>query len=180
MKLVKFLRGSALALATVGMLIPPAAVGANEIKGSSTEATRGGLIAIYDVALQPGGVLRGQAVDTQGAPAAATRVVLAREGKPVAATQTDAEGRFAFSSVKGGVYQLATAQGGGMYRVWAPGAAPPAAHAEALVIHGQTTVRGGLGGGGGVIGFLSNPWVLAGIVAAAIAIPLALDHNDGS
>jgi hypothetical protein len=31
-----------------------------------------------------------------------------------------------------------------------------------------------------VIGFLSSPWVLAGIVAAAIAIPLALDDDDAS
>jgi hypothetical protein len=31
-----------------------------------------------------------------------------------------------------------------------------------------------------VIRFLSNPWVLGGIVAAAIAIPLALDDDDAS
>lgn len=37
------------------------------------------------------------------------------------------------------------------------------------------------GGGwspGGTLGFLSNPWVLAGIVAAAIAIPLAVSADD--
>ena len=31
-----------------------------------------------------------------------------------------------------------------------------------------------------VLGFLTNPWVLAGIVAAAIALPLALDDDDAS
>ena len=37
----------------------------------------------------------------------------------------------------------------------------------------------GAGGvGGGLLGFLSNPWVIAGGIAAAIAIPLALDDDD--
>lgn len=34
------------------------------------------------------------------------------------------------------------------------------------------------GGGGGILGFLTNPWVIAGGIAAAIAIPLALDDDD--
>lgn len=37
---------------------------------------------------------------------------------------------------------------------------------------------GGLGSSG--LRFLNNPWVLGGIVAAAIAIPLALDSDDAS
>ncbi len=41
---------------------------------------------------------------------------------------------------------------------------------------------GGLfgGGGGGLLGLLSNPWVIGAGVAAAIAIPLALDDDDAS
>ena len=37
-------------------------------------------------------------------------------------------------------------------------------------------VTGGFGRGGS-LGWLANPWVLAGIVATAIAIPLA-SHDD--
>ena len=36
----------------------------------------------------------------------------------------------------------------------------------------------GRGGSGSGLGFLSNPLVLAGIVAAAIAIPLAVSNDD--
>jgi len=133
------------------------------------------------VALRPGGVLQGQVVDPQGVPAAGTRVVLAREGKPLATTQTDDQGRFGFSGLKGGLYQLATAQNGGMYRLWATGTAPPAARADALLVSGDSVVRGAMGQGG-MLSFLANPWVLGAIVAAAIAVPLALDrsHNEAS
>jgi Carboxypeptidase regulatory-like domain len=187
MRVLKLLRGCTIALASVGTLIPHVALGAGAT-GSQVAEPRNqvaeprnaaGVIAIYDVALRPGGVLQGQVVDPQGRPAAATRVVLAQEGKPTAATQTDAQGRFTFTGLKGGVYQLATAQGGGMYRLWTPGAAPPAAHADALVVSGDAVVRGGMGNGG-VLSFLANPWVLGAMVAAAIAIPLALDHKNAS
>ena len=180
MRVLKLLRGCTIALASVGTLIPQVALGAGAAGSQVAESRNAaGAIAIYDVALRPGGVLQGQVVDPQGVPAAATRVVLAQEGKPTAATQTDAQGRFAFTGLKGGVYQLATAQGGGMYRLWTPGAAPPAAHADALVVSGGTVVRGGMGNGG-VLSFLANPWVLGAMVAAAIAIPLALDHNNNN
>jgi hypothetical protein len=36
------------------------------------------------------------------------------------------------------------------------------------------------GQGESVLRFLSNPWVLGSLVAAAIAIPLALDDDDAS
>jgi len=39
-------------------------------------------------------------------------------------------------------------------------------------------IQGGGRYGFGGLGFLANPWVLAGIVAAAIAIPLAVAHDD--
>jgi len=43
------------------------------------------------------------------------------------------------------------------------------------VYSGPAPQRGGEPGG---LGFLSNPLVLAGIVAAAIAIPLAIANDD--
>jgi hypothetical protein len=101
------------------------------------------------------------------------------QGRAVASTQTGVDGRFAIAGVKAGVYEVATSQGVTVCRLWAPRTAPPAAQSDALVVHGGSVVRGAQGGGG-VIGFLSNPWVLGGIVAAAIAIPLALDDDDAS
>jgi hypothetical protein len=51
-----------------------------------------------------------------------------------------------------------------------------------MIAPNQTVVRGqmGLGNGGSALSWLANPWVLAGVVAAAIAIPLALDDDDAS
>ena len=45
------------------------------------------------------------------------------------------------------------------------------------MVKGQNVVRGA---NAPILAFLANPWVLAGIVAAAIAIPLALDDDDAS
>jgi hypothetical protein len=67
-----------------------------------------------------------------------------------------------------------------VYRLWAEQTAPPAANDGVLVVHGDDAVRGNSCNpcGGGLLGVLANPWVLAAIVAAAIAIPLALDDDD--
>lgn len=171
MKLLKLLRCCAVVWASVCTAIPHLAYGATPM--GSAAAT------VHDVALQAGGVLSGQVLDSQGAPAALTRVVLAQNMQATATTQTDAQGRFEFAGLKSGVYQVATEKGGAVYRLWSAGTAPPAAQAQALVVNGDTVVRGALGQGG-LINFLSNPWVLGGIVAAAIAIPLALDDDDAS
>jgi hypothetical protein len=183
MRLFKWFRGGAVALASVGMLIPQMALGV-EARGSRPAETRSvAAPVVRDVALQAGGVLRGQVLDTQGTPAAKTHVVLGQAGQQIAETQTDAQGRFSFGGLKGGVYQLATAQGGAVYRAWAVGTAPPAASADALVINGDTVVRGGMGGGGGggLISFLANPFVLGAIVVAAVAVPVVVaQQNEGS
>ena len=43
---------------------------------------------------------------------------------------------------------------------------------------GCSTCGGGGGFGGGVMGLVSNPWFVGAVVAAAIAIPLAVDDDD--
>jgi len=132
---------------------------------------------IRDIALQAGGTMRGQVVDAQGNPCGETplRVVRASDQAPVAIAQTDAQGRFDVSGLTGGVYRVETAAGVAVYRLWAPNTAPPSAVASALVVQGDPTVRGNLGS----IGWFG--WTLIGLgVAAAIALPLALDDDDAS
>jgi hypothetical protein len=173
MRLRQFFCGMLVAAASLGMVLPPSAFAA------STQVARTASSAVRDVALHDGGSLKGQVLDAAGTPVADTAVAVLEQGRPIASTQTGADGRFAMTGVKAGVYEVATSNGVTVCRLWAPRTAPPAAQADALVVHGDTVVRGGHGGGG-VIGFLSNPWVLGGIVAAAIAIPLALDDDDAS
>ena len=174
MKWTERLRGLVVAAAAVSMVLPQFAYAASVGQAGHPLPT-----TVRDVALQEGGRLTGQVLDAAGAPVAATPVAVVDQGRPVATAMTGDDGRFAMSGLKAGVVQVATAQGVTVCRLWAPRTAPPSAQGDALVVNGDTVIRGGVGGGG-VIGFLSNPWVLAGIVAAAIAIPLALDDDDAS
>jgi hypothetical protein len=134
-------------------------------------------LAIRDVALEPGGVLRGQVVDQQGAPCAGLPVAMIKSGAGSAtavAGKTDAHGRFQFEGLSAGVYQVGTANGCTVCRVWAPQTAPPSAVPAAMIVHGEGPVRGNLGGIG------PWGWGLIGLgVAAAIAIPFLL-HDDAS
>ena len=138
---------------------------------------------VRDVSLHAGGVLRGQVVDKQGQPCTGVPIAVIKVGvtteQPVG-SQTDSQGRFQLQGLSAGVYQVATTEGGTLCRLWAPNAAPPSAVPAALVVQGQGPVRGSFGSLGN-IGPLG--WALIGLgIAAAIAIPLALqkNNNDGS
>jgi len=128
-----------------------------------------------DVSLHEGGSLLGQVVDAQGKPLADSQVVLQNTNRKLASAKTGGNGFFAFRGLRGGVYQVVAAKGHGTFRAWAPGTAPPAAQQGALIVAGQETVRGQCG----PMGFwLCNPWVVAGIIAAAVAIPVAIHNAD--
>ena len=78
-------------------------------------------------------------------------------------------------------------------RLWAANTAPPSAvagftHVDGAVQRGQCTVDSCTGTCGGTcgackgkcgpLGLLMNPWVIGAAVAAAIAIPLAVNDDD--
>jgi len=91
------------------------------------------------------------------------------------------------TGLRSGIYQVVAADGQALYRVWAPGMAPPGARQGALVVAGEELMRGqfspsfpfggfgglGLGGLGGVF---SSPWLTAAAVAASVGAPVAA-HN---
>lgn len=163
------LRVVLVSLAVVGFCLPQAALAANH------RATN---VAV-DVALQNGGVLLGQVVDPQGRALAGVPVSLRYQDQDIATTKTGDEGYFAISGVPhGGVYQIAAGEGHGVFRLWTPGAAPPTVQPGALVVAGSNTTRAQYNGFSGVRNFLSNPWVIAGIIATAVAVPVAI-HNAG-
>lgn len=160
--------------ATLGTCFPQALLAAQPLPASN----------VTDVSLRDGGVLLGQVVDGTGKPQANAAVSLQSGQQKLGASKTDAGGYFAFSGLRGGVYQVAAANGQGSYRVWAAGSAPPTAQPGALVVAGQTpnplagqqpdVVRAQ-----GRLGFwLSNPWVVAGLVATAVAVPVAIVAAD--
>ena len=82
MKILHVLRGPALSLACIGLLLPHAAFGAPPVAVSPAaegQPSVGPAPAVADVALHAGGMLLGQVVDQQGLPVANT----ARAGEPM-------------------------------------------------------------------------------------------------
>jgi hypothetical protein len=141
-----------------------------------------------DVALQANGVLVGQLTDSQGQPLANVPVSVVTNGKEIARCQTSPTGVFQAADMHGGVVQIVAANNARVCRLWAPGSAPPAAQQGVLMVAGDV-VRGQCdavgcgscvgGHGGGLLGvMLDRPLVTAGIIGAAVAIPLAVDDDD--
>jgi hypothetical protein len=173
MKLSQF-QTTLAAIACLGMLVPP-----NALASPPSNLAN-------DVALRDGGLLIGQVVDAQGAAQAGTVVSIVYGDQEVVRTTTDQNGVFAAQGLRGGQYQIATDSGLSVCRLWAPNTAPPAAHEAAIVVTGQDVVRGQMGYGGYGNSWMNwvraHPYITAGIVAAAIAIPLAIaasDDDDG-
>jgi hypothetical protein len=191
---VKRIQFIAVALSSVGMLISPAAHGAitPAVKGQGVQAPR-------DITLHEGGVLMGQMLDPQGAAIAGAPVSVQTAGKEVARAVTDQSGKFKIAGLQGGVHQVATVGQQDDYRLWAPQTAPPSAQQGLMLVSSNDLVRGqgcgsavgcgsscgcgtGVfgGGGGGRIGnwVANHPLLTAGVIGAAIAIPLAVSDDD--
>jgi hypothetical protein len=132
--------------------------------------------AVRDLSLGANGTLAGQVVNSQGLAQAGAQVKVLQQEKQVAATTSDANGNFSIAGLRGGVHQIAAGDGVHVYRFWSANTAPPAATSRAMVVSDSNIVRGG--SGGGVVGFLTNPWVLAAGVATAIAVPIALNNDN--
>ncbi|NQU24248.1 MAG: carboxypeptidase regulatory-like domain-containing protein [Candidatus Nealsonbacteria bacterium] len=175
MRNATFLQWVAVVMAMVGVCFPQMVLGANPATKPAPVVT--------DVKLNSG-VLLGQVLDAQGKPLAGVPVSLSSGGRELiggkAAPRTDANGLFSFRGLSNsGVYQVAAAEGQGTFRVWPERIAPPSAQPGALVVAGGQTQRGQFG----LLGFrnlLSNPWVVATLIAAAIAVPVAIHNSNNS
>ena len=140
---------------------------------------------VLDIALQPGGVLQGRIVGAQGQPVPETQVSVSSDQQQWVAA-TDAQGRFAVRGLPGNTYQIRVGNHSQLVRAWAPGTAPPQAISEIMLVPDSTAVLGqhcgspvcGSGVCGGGRSCLRNPLILGGIIAAAIAIPIAIENSD--
>jgi len=164
-----FVGTMAAAVACLGMVLPTSAFAAEPAFGPT------------DVALRSGGLLVGQVVDQQGVAKAGAPVSIRFAEREVVHTTTDQNGVFAAQGLRGGQYQLVTDDGMSVCRLWAADTAPPAARPAALLVAGNTAVRGQWGPGpmGSWVGWVkAHPYITAGVVAGAIAIPLAFADDD--
>jgi len=139
---------------------------------------------VHDVALTPGGVFVGQLVNAQNIPQLGQKVTLLTESRPLVTVMTDERGAFAFRGLQGGMYQVAAAGSVEDYRFWAPGTEPKGVPSMALIVTPDPLVRGqyynyqyqrGLWGGlPPARMLLANPWVVAGVAATAVAVPVGI------
>jgi len=189
----RVMRGVTAGVTTVALVLQPQMLVAAEVTAvaasvpSQVVATTQSVQSPSDIVLQDDGALVGRIVDAQGLAVANTPVSVQTGGKEVARVLTDETGRFRVAELKGGVYQVASTGHQGVYRLWAPRTAPPAA-AKGLSIVSQPTdvVRGQYGpppGPGSPFARVGqwvaeHPIITAGVVAAAIAIPLVLNDDD--
>lgn len=128
-----------------------------------------------DIALAEGGMLHGVLVDAENTPIPNATVQFWMQDHEVATTQTDAEGRFAVRGLRGGTYRVVSGDAAQMCRLWAPGTAPPQALRGMVLVSGTNVVRGILPPW---YDWCLDPLLVTGLVAAAIAIPLALHDED--
>lgn len=174
-------RGIAVGLACLPLIAPPSACAAASPTGRIQTAplrTNSRQTAVVDVALRDRGRLAGRVMSANGTALAGTPVSVAYRGQAIARTATDTQGRFALIGLRGGVYQISTPGTIRSVRLWAPRTAPPAAEQGiTLVAQPQPVLRGqSIDGGPGPI---TKSLVVGGLVATAVAVPLAT-HSQTS
>jgi len=173
MEHVGVLKLGILCLACAGMILPAptlsAAVNGQPAGGRVADPVS----ALVDVELSDGGLLSGQVIESAGMPPAGTRVSVRQMGLEVAATETDRTGNFQVRGLRAGPCEIVAGRAYGTFRLWAPDTAPPLARRSALVLATEGPIRANEG----PIGYwLGKPWVIAGIVAVAVGVPVAI-HN---
>lgn len=138
-----------------------------------------------DVVLGADGVMQGYVVSAQGEPTAEVEITLTTSNGEQVTTASDEKGRFGYRGLSGGTYQLETAHGVVVCRAWTPKAAPPRSAATLLLVHDADVVRGQWSAPPAVNGSVSrlkyamtNPFFVATVVGAAVAIPVAIHNAD--
>jgi len=171
-------------MAVAGLCLPLAPAKAQET-GRSVASSSARPALVRDVELAYGGLLVGRMLDASGRPLAGTAVSIRTDGQTLASTRTDAEGVFAVAKLRGGVHEIATDDTVQICRLWANGTAPPRTPQSIDVVSGEEVVRGQWGPppGNRLIQkakvWATNPLVIGGVVAAAVALPIALNDNGG-
>ena len=127
-----------------------------------------------DVVLLPGNILAGEVLDADGVPQPDAKVVVSLGRYEIARGTTNQAGEFVIEVPRGGVYLVASGRSVTVVRAWTATAAPPAAQYRVTLSSHSTVVRGQSPAGrmDPLLGLL-----LVGAVAAAIAIPIALNNN---
>ena len=197
MKFVQRLQKLVVASACMGLLLPTTAFAQQPAVQKSAQPT------FVDAELAADGALYGKVVNAAGVGVSDMNIVLKQNNTAVAYSKSMEGGLFRIAPLNGGLYTAAAGGQATNLRLWSRDTAPPSVVREVMLVTNDITRAqscstdacvpydagccGSCGGGGcgacgggagGLLGFLTNPWVIAGGIAAAIAIPLALDDDD--
>ena len=175
---LRTLRFAMVVTAGLGVAAPQCALHAGEKPAAAKKKP-----TVADVSLTDQGALSGAVVSETGKPVDGAIVTLTKEGKPVAKTTTNAQGKFALASVKSGSYELKAGHTTRLVRLWNSDVAPPASAEKATLVMDSTTVRAQDGYSdpyyeAGGIDFLSLATVGAATAGLAVGIVNQSDLND--
>lgn len=147
---------------------------------------------VVDVEMDREGAVVGQVVSAQGRPVAGKLITL-DNGSEQIQLASDAQGAFRATGIRSGVYRVQTARQSQLCRLWQPGTAPPRANRGLMLVQNDRIALGQNCGSpvcdvpncgspvacslAGCKQALAHPLIFGGIVAAAIAIPVAI-HNS--
>lgn len=141
--------------------------------------------SIVDVELGINGVLHGQVVGKQGQQLRGVPVQISG-GHHFWKTYTNQEGLFRMEGLVGSTYQVRVGDHTQIVRAWAAGTAPPIATKGLLIVPEGPLVLGQYSKSPLCDNYFSdgkrvfdNPYILAGLIFAAVAIPIAISDSDG-
>ena len=184
MRTAHLLRHSLAWFALLGVCLPVSARAAEPAR-LPVAAERSPATNVSDVALAHGGLLTGQFLDAQMKPVSGADVAISSGGHIVATTATDENGAFAVTGLRSGFHQVTTPDAVENCRLWADGTAPPRAEQGLRIVAGDDAVRGQWGPPPATNNFIkrakvwgTNPFIVGGVIAAAVAIPVALNNDD--
>lgn len=188
MNICKRIQTTLALLACIGFIVPSTIIAAPPAPSTKTTTA--------DIALDAGGLLTGKVVDQAGQAVPNATLVFKTGQHQLVETLADDNGAFRIKSLQGGVYQMTADGFASTARLWTAQTAPPHAKKTATLVTG-TIVRGqsctndsctgtcddccggcGMAGGSAPLAFLMNPIVIGAAVAAAVAIPLAIENNN--
>jgi hypothetical protein len=167
---IRFMKGMAVSLATIGMMVPQARILAADTPApKAAEGKKAQVNRVPDLVLTDGGTMTGRVCDHTGKVIEGAKVTLKQGNKEVGQTQTNEEGVYSFKNLKGGVYQVSSGNTDGVFRVWSKKSAPPSAKEHALLVMGENGARGQFGAVDPTL-VLLTAGVIAAVVLSAVAV----------
>lgn len=176
MKSIGFLRGAAMSLAALGMVMPPGQVFAQDQAAAPRVIAKADTRLAADVVLL-NGAFTGRVVDHAGTPLKNKEVTVKQGEKIVGRGMTNDKGVFAISNVRPGNYTASSGNTEGTFRVWNEEVAPPAAKGHALLVMGENGARGQFGAVDPTL-ILLTAAVIASVIISAITLNKVNDIDD--